>query len=572
MYPHKCSISNPDDIDYFKICYLPLWVNHAKLDFKLFTAAFDEDFPNEPIWTFSGHSINSVLDAIIELPISARVRSQGLGIAGNLEISCTGKEYTKVTHRVQLTSLKKRRVRVARKLLQSLSNTTDDSLYQQTETELGDMYLPHLKFVAHPLILRQIQLFDPLPSPNLEYLMERLPVRPYYDPFDRLTVKKTYDPILFVDDLSIVRGHYYEISKNVSMPNPKLKFRYAPTSLIHYAFKKLMQRVLEKMEPFMQPDDLDELRWYMSEDRLYRYFMTQLVTFLHFIFEFLAFWDDWKFFVGRQSFSGISFSSIVYSQIRSIIIFLYLYDAGTSSIILFSIFKDILYNIWKVCRVLKSKVVYVPCNGVLGNLGMCIPQFSIGVQNQHMSEDEKRTSAYDAYATTHVTMCLAPAIVGLAIYSLQNFTYKSWWSWLISCLADSVYFFGFISMTPQLYINYKLKSVAHLPIRAFMYKIFNTFIDDIFAFLVTMPLKHRIMTLRDDVIFIGFVYQWWIYPADPARPNEFGFQYAATRESIKSDTSLKIGNEISEENDKIHSSQEYARAGDDVIHTDDVAE
>ena len=37
-----------------------------------------------------------------------------------------------------------------------------------------------------------------------------------------------------------------------------------------------------------------------------------------------------------------------------------------------------------------------------------------------------------------------------------------------------VYAFGFISMTPQLFINYKLKSVAPLPWRVFMYKAFNT--------------------------------------------------------------------------------------------------
>ena len=80
-------------------------------------------------------------------------------------------------------------------------------------------------------------------------------------------------------------------------------------------------------------------------------------------------------------------------------------------------------------------------------------------------------------------------------------------------------------MTPQLYINYKLKSVAHLPVKAFMYKIFSTFIDDVFAFIVKMPLKHRIMTLRDDVVFFGFLYQWWIYRVDKSRVNEFGFVF-----------------------------------------------
>ena len=32
-------------------------------------------------------------------------------------------------------------------------------------------------------------------------------------------------------------------------------------------------------------------------------------------------------------------------------------------------------------------------------------------------------------------------------------------------------------MTPQLFINYKLKSVAHMPWRAMIYKSLNTFID-----------------------------------------------------------------------------------------------
>jgi len=42
-----------------------------------------------------------------------------------------------------------------------------------------------------------------------------------------------------------------------------------------------------------------------------------------------------------------------------------------------------------------------------------------------------------------------------------------------------------------------------------------------------MPLKHRLMALRDDVIFLGFLYQWWIYPSDKSRVNEFGYQYSA---------------------------------------------
>ena len=56
---------------------------------------------------------------------------------------------------------------------------------------------------------------------------------------------------------------------------------------------------------------------------------------------------------------------------------------------------------------------------------------------------------------------------------------------------------GFIMMTPQLFINYKLKSVAHLPWRMLTYKALNTFIDDMFAFVIKMPLLYRIGCFRD---------------------------------------------------------------------------
>merc|ERR1719222_1192631 len=78
-------------------------------------------------------------------------------------------------------------------------------------------------------------------------------------------------------------------------------------------------------------------------------------------------------------------------------------------------------------------------------------------------------------------------------------------------------------MTPQLFINYKLKSVAHLPWRMMTYKALNTFIDDIFAFVIKMPTMYRIGCFRDDVVFFIFLYQRYIYKMDPTRVNEFLF-------------------------------------------------
>lgn len=55
-----------------------------------------------------------------------------------------------------------------------------------------------------------------------------------------------------------------------------------------------------------------------------------------------------------------------------------------------------------------------------------------------------------------------------------------------------------------------------------MYKFLNTFIDDLFAFTIKMPLLHRLATLRDDVIFFVYLYQAYKYKVDYTRVNEFG--------------------------------------------------
>ncbi len=58
-------------------------------------------------------------------------------------------------------------------------------------------------------------------------------------------------------------------------------------------------------------------------------------------------------------------------------------------------------------------------------------------------------------------------------------------------------------MTPQLWVNYRLKSVAALPAKQFVYKLLNTIIDDLFAFVIKMPLLHRLSVFRYVVFASG---------------------------------------------------------------------
>lgn len=42
------------------------------------------------------------------------------------------------------------------------------------------------------------------------------------------------------------------------------------------------------------------------------------------------------------------------------------------------------------------------------------------------------------------------------------------------------------------------------------------------AFVIKMPIMHRLACLRDDAIFLVFCYQRWKYKTDFSRVNEFG--------------------------------------------------
>lgn len=53
-----------------------------------------------------------------------------------------------------------------------------------------------------------------------------------------------------------------------------------------------------------------------------------------------------------------------------------------------------------------------------------------------------------------------------------------------------------------------------------VYKFINTFIDDLFAFIIKMPTMHRLSVFRDDIVFVVYLYQRYIYRIDKSRPVE----------------------------------------------------
>lgn len=242
---------------------------------------------------------------------------------------------------------------------------------------------------------------------------------------------------------------------------------------------------------------------------------------------------DIQFWQKEKTFEGLSLRSIVLNVFLQLIVFLYLLDNDTSWIILLSNGVGLLIELWKIrkaCKVIfdrQTPSIRIPF------LNLHLLPFSIVIAPSHPSSQlRKKTDEYDALAFHYLSILCLPLLFGYSVYSLYYETHKSWYSWCINTAVGFVYTFGFIGMTPQLFINYKLKSVAHMPWKTFMYKVFhyendhhqalNTFIDDLFAFIIRMPMLHRIACFRDDLIFVVYLYQKWAYPVDKNRANEYG--------------------------------------------------
>ncbi|KAG8064593.1 hypothetical protein GUJ93_ZPchr0004g39001 [Zizania palustris] len=260
----------------------------------------------------------------------------------------------------------------------------------------------------------------------------------------------------------------------------------------------------------MLEGEADELKRVLLEGNPYFLGLTMIVSLFHSLFDFLAFKNDIQFWNKNKSMEGLSAKSVVLNFVCQLIIFLYLLDNETSWMILASSGIGVCIEFWKIG---KAMHVEIDRSG----------KFPMLRFRDRESYAQNKTKEYDAIAMKFLTYILLFLVICFSLYSLKYEKHKSWYSWILSSLTSCVYMFGFIMMCPQLFINYKLRSVAHMPWRQMTYKFLNTIIDDLFAFVIKMPILHRLSVFRDDVIFLIYLYQRWVYPVDKKRVNEYGF-------------------------------------------------
>ncbi|KAI0921653.1 hypothetical protein AcW1_004436 [Taiwanofungus camphoratus] len=519
----------------------------------------DAGLPNF-VWeniTFGNWKETRTVDYIVSLPPS--VQNNGslwadvFLVPGGVSPDPTSQSFDprRIHHIRKLLTryLAKAKVRKEKNLLNGQEDDTNQDEELQTDIIVSHW---HTNLTLALVSDAPVIPYSQLPPPVSKYV-ELLPER---DQAGRLGF---YKPIIFPNDFWHLRSQYTEI--NTTTTNLPLQITFQPMS--YWKFQ-LFSSLIQGFDDAAKQQggsgaELDEIKRMFVETNPWFLGLTGLVSVLHMVFEMLAFSSDVTHWRKKEELVGVSLRSIATNIVVQIIILLYLIDNNeqTSWMILMGSGVGVLIEAWKITKAVDISVVPAVASSWF--------PYKIDIKDKHvLSEEEKKTQEYDKLAFRYVTWFTIPCLAAYTIYSLIYETHRGWYSFVISTLTSFVYMFGFAQLIPQLIINYKLKSVAHMPMKAMIYKTLSTVVDDLFAFCIKMPILHRLACFRDDVVFLVFLYQVrvpshcpvtsmqrhhtnfisqrWIYRIDPKRVNEYGQVMASEVEAVEA----KKRNEVTE--------------------------
>lgn len=363
-------------------------------------------------------------------------------------------------------------------------------------------------------------------------------------------------PAVHVDEMGLTSDKYVPLNETVSALPLRIGFhsmistddgddtQQGLTPARYRLLNHLSNALESQKEMGFEQSDIDDLRRMIAETNVMLLGITILASILHLLFELLTFKSDVDFWKGNTDLTGLSVRALFLDWMSQVVILFYLIEMDSSLLMTVPTGVGMLIALWKFQRgaglkfikssdIKDTKVGKAWYNKVFGVLGfeLCATRLRAAASS---SENSSQTSSkkpdlaalteeMDQLATRLLgKFFLLPLVLTYAIYSLVKEQHSGWYSWFITTASSFVYAVGFVLMCPQLFLNYKLKSVAHLPWRVLGYRFVNTFIDDLFAFIIRMPAMARMSCFRDDVVFIVYLWQRYLYPVDASRPVEGG--------------------------------------------------
>lgn len=265
------------------------------------------------------------------------------------------------------------------------------------------------------------------------------------------------------------------------------------------------------------------------------------VNTLHTIFSYLGFSSDISYYKNLKKLDGVYTKYIFFNIFYMFITLIYILLQGANFIVKIELFISFVIEIWKLKKIFKISFEF-------NNF-----PYIIKLEYKQTFEQEEAKDYESEAVNMMVKYLLLPigvVYLGYRIYYYSDNIVKNNWKSFVIFIIEYIYFllnvFGFILLTPQIYLNYKLQSVEHLPMKAMTYKFLNTIIDDLYAFAVKTPTMYRIFCFRDDVIFVIYIYQIFKY-----RKNSRAVQLEKQRKEMQEEKKkLEAGKEKEKEKEK----------------------
>jgi len=401
-----------------------------------------------------------------------------------------------------MTMFRKERVHKTKNLLTGEADSQNKIIQQNASAPLKIISFWHPNITINILDDQTPWPKNGVPAPIDQYII-----------FDK--VDNFYYPVVYFNEYWNYLSEYMPI--NETTPDLEYQITFSPISMFKwqlYISQSMRSQWNQYLGDTVEQSDQEQdmIKRTLRETNPYLLALTMVVSLVHSVFEFLAFKNDIQFWKTRKSLEGLSVRSVFFNVFQTLIVLLYVFDNETNTIVVVSCFVGLIIECWKITKVVDIRRDPERTWGPF-------PALKIEDKSTYI---QSATREYDKLAFKYLSWALFPLLGCYAAYSLLYVEHKGWYSFVLSIAYGFLLTFGFIMMTPQLFINYKLKSVAHLPWRMLTYKALNTFIDDIFAFVIKMPTLYRLGCLRDDVIFFIFLYQKWVYKTDMTRVNEYG--------------------------------------------------
>ncbi|KAJ1444455.1 hypothetical protein M885DRAFT_627105, partial [Pelagophyceae sp. CCMP2097] len=318
----------------------------ARVDF--FVVASLAADPHDVDWALAYHAWRNVsaldtLEVDVKIAVPAEVRERSAPLTAHFFARAAAGEGAPDTAdclgSVALTAARRVAIRKARHLL------TPD-----VEGETAGGVRPHWRFGNERLVVRLLDV-DGDGALSRAALREGLPTMGV-DRLDAVTGpagRVEYAAVAMVDANGVQVRRAAPMSPDPAHAAPTLRLKLVAVGSVHFGLRAMVvTQLFDFANAMLSADDIDELRWEVSDARVFRSAATQAVTVLHASLEYLAFREEMGAFVGREVFRGVSTSTVLWGFGRSAIIFLYLLDQEASALVLLGLAVALFTNFFKV--------------------------------------------------------------------------------------------------------------------------------------------------------------------------------------------------------------------------------